>query len=287
MTVLSDGTEQELLPEGAERPVSFEDRQQYVALCTQARLSEWDEQMAAIREGLCEVLPPMMLACMSWQQLEKRVCSDVVDVEGLRASTIYRTLPGSCKTAKYFWEVPARPQQSQTLFHSAQTFAQPIATHQLCTSLRACFQPPQVSTPVATLYHCQQPFVTPSNRSQPLAHVYRLPYTIICIPLQSAVTLHNPLQPATALHNPPQPSTTLYNPLQLSATLCNPPQPSTTLYNPLQPSATLCDPLQPCATLCNPLQPSTTVCNPIEIHFIEINFVLPPALESPDTSSTL
>lgn len=57
-------------------------------------------QMAAIREGLNEVVPPVFLAVLPWWQLERRVCSDVVDVEALRASTKYQTLSASSKTAR-------------------------------------------------------------------------------------------------------------------------------------------------------------------------------------------
>jgi len=105
VTVLSDGTEAELVPDGASRSVGYDDRAQYVRLCVEARLSEWDSQMAAIREGICEVVPPAFLAVVPWWQLEKRVCSDAVDVEALKASTTYKTLSPSSKTAKHFWEV--------------------------------------------------------------------------------------------------------------------------------------------------------------------------------------
>ena len=73
------------------------------------RLHEADEQLAALRQGLGEVVPLSAFALFSWQDMENLVCGSTdFDVSLLQSVTRYE---GSTSAAlpyiKYFWQVLA------------------------------------------------------------------------------------------------------------------------------------------------------------------------------------
>lgn len=67
-------TQVELVPGGKERPLTYEDRKEYVALAQQARLHESDAQMKALIKGVSTLVPTPLLNLFSWQDLEMRIC---------------------------------------------------------------------------------------------------------------------------------------------------------------------------------------------------------------------
>eukprot|EP01012_Entosiphon_sulcatum_P068166 TRINITY_DN9820_c0_g1_i2.p1 TRINITY_DN9820_c0_g1~~TRINITY_DN9820_c0_g1_i2.p1 ORF type:complete len:319 (-),score=74.33 TRINITY_DN9820_c0_g1_i2:15-971(-) len=104
-TVLSDGSEVELLPGGKNREVTFEDRQLYSKLVLDCRLNESRQQLLAMRHGMLDVLPPHFLALLTWQELERRVCGvPEIDIEELKRSAIYEDIDEDSKTCTYFWD---------------------------------------------------------------------------------------------------------------------------------------------------------------------------------------
>ncbi|NXP31552.1 HECD3 ligase, partial [Leiothrix lutea] len=75
-TVLSDQRMVELIPNGSNTAVRYEDRKEFIRLVQKARLEESKEQIAAIRAGLLGVVPQPVLDLLTWQQIEKRICGD-------------------------------------------------------------------------------------------------------------------------------------------------------------------------------------------------------------------
>uniref|UniRef100_A0A8C3TY63 HECT domain E3 ubiquitin protein ligase 3 n=1 Tax=Catharus ustulatus TaxID=91951 RepID=A0A8C3TY63_CATUS len=75
-TVLSDQRMVELIPNGSNTAVRYEDRKEFIRLVQKARLEESKEQIAAIRAGLLLVVPQPVLDLLTWQQMEKRICGD-------------------------------------------------------------------------------------------------------------------------------------------------------------------------------------------------------------------
>jgi hypothetical protein len=64
----------ELIPGGKEKPLTYEDRKEYVALAQHARLHESDAQMKALVKGIGTLVPTPLLNLFTWQDLEMRIC---------------------------------------------------------------------------------------------------------------------------------------------------------------------------------------------------------------------
>ncbi|KFP69342.1 E3 ubiquitin-protein ligase HECTD3, partial [Acanthisitta chloris] len=75
-TVLSDQRVVELIPNGSNTVVHYEDRKEFIRLVQKARLEESKEQITAMRAGLLSVVPQPVLDLLTWQQMEKRICGD-------------------------------------------------------------------------------------------------------------------------------------------------------------------------------------------------------------------
>ncbi len=61
ITELSDGTKIELISNGDSEKVTFEDRFRYLNMVLKARLRESDQQIAALKKGLCKIIPYSLL----------------------------------------------------------------------------------------------------------------------------------------------------------------------------------------------------------------------------------
>uniref|UniRef100_A0A7M4G2P0 E3 ubiquitin-protein ligase HECTD3-like n=2 Tax=Crocodylus porosus TaxID=8502 RepID=A0A7M4G2P0_CROPO len=104
-TVLSDQRTVELIPNGSQIAVRYEDRQEFVRLVRTARLEESTEQIAAMQAGLLRVVPQSVLDFLTWQQLEKKVCGDPeVTVEALKNFAQFEGMEPSDTRVQYFWE---------------------------------------------------------------------------------------------------------------------------------------------------------------------------------------
>lgn len=99
----SDGVENELMPGGRDRIVTFESRFEFCNLVEAKRLHEFDKQVAAIARGLEDVLPVRLLQLFSWSQLETLVAgSPKVDLTLWKAHT-NSNLP--LTVTSLFWKV--------------------------------------------------------------------------------------------------------------------------------------------------------------------------------------
>ena len=104
-TLTTDDRVVELLPGGAERPVTFRDRGEFADL-VEYQLREFHTQVAAMQQGLAQVLPRQLLTLFTWEELQVQVCGESeVDVELLEACTEYNDCNPDQPHVQYFWDV--------------------------------------------------------------------------------------------------------------------------------------------------------------------------------------
>ncbi len=112
----SDSIERELVLNGSSKEVTFENRVEYCNLVRQARLSEFDIQVASIVKGMSSVIPMRALLLFSSSQLEELVCGNPnIDIDLWKAHTESSGL--SSQTVSLFWKVmESLSQKEQTGF---------------------------------------------------------------------------------------------------------------------------------------------------------------------------
>ncbi|NXW90591.1 HECD3 ligase, partial [Alopecoenas beccarii] len=104
-TVLSNQRMVELIPNGSNTVVHYEDRKEFIRLVQRARLEESKEQIAAIRAGLLQVVPQPVLDLLTWQQLEKKICGDPeITVAELRKFITFEDFPSDDTRVQTFLE---------------------------------------------------------------------------------------------------------------------------------------------------------------------------------------
>ena len=80
---------QSVLVEAVPR-VAFEDREQYIAAAKHLRMHEFDQQVAAIRQGFLSVAPGYALPLFSWREIETKVCGEnSIDLAVLKSIAVY------------------------------------------------------------------------------------------------------------------------------------------------------------------------------------------------------
>lgn len=88
---LSDGTPLELMPSGANTPVTFHSRGRFCDLALSARLTEGAAQLGALLAGISSLVPcSRLLSLLTHDELSYLACGEAdVDVEALRSHTRY------------------------------------------------------------------------------------------------------------------------------------------------------------------------------------------------------
>lgn len=100
----SDGVERELGKGHRGRVVTFDTRHEYCDLLLQARLSEFDKQVAAISRGLLDVVPSRVLQLFSASQVEILIAGNPnFDMELWKRQTDATSI--SPRTLALFWQV--------------------------------------------------------------------------------------------------------------------------------------------------------------------------------------
>jgi len=100
------GESVELIPGGADRYVTYQERNDFVRMYIEARLNESNQQIDALLEGLKTVIPLTAFAAFNWKQVEEIICgSNNIDVELLKANTEYEGVSSEEPHIYYFWEV--------------------------------------------------------------------------------------------------------------------------------------------------------------------------------------
>jgi len=105
-TLLSDGTLVELKPNGKDRQVTFEEREEYIAAILQARMDECKVQMNAVREGLGYVVPLDLLKIFNWHQLETRIVGTPdFSIDQIKSNARYDDYNADDPIVGWFWNV--------------------------------------------------------------------------------------------------------------------------------------------------------------------------------------
>ncbi|WFD30911.1 HECT-type E3 ubiquitin transferase [Malassezia sp. CBS 17886] len=105
----------ELVPGGAGIPVTRENRLSYIYQVTRYRLSRQIEpQCAAFFQGLCELIDPRWLRVLNRDELGVLVrgTDDPVDLDDLRANTVYGGFHEKDLCVQYFWDALAAMDQA-------------------------------------------------------------------------------------------------------------------------------------------------------------------------------
>uniref|UniRef100_A0A8C0V5T7 HECT domain E3 ubiquitin protein ligase 3 n=1 Tax=Cyanistes caeruleus TaxID=156563 RepID=A0A8C0V5T7_CYACU len=103
-TVLSDQRMVELIPNGSNTAVRYEDRKEFIRLVQKARTAR-SSSIAAIRAGLLRVVPQPVLDLLTWQQMEKRICGDPeITVAELKKFIKFDDFPSNDTRIQYFLE---------------------------------------------------------------------------------------------------------------------------------------------------------------------------------------
>jgi len=105
-TVLSNGETISLIPDNAEKEVTYDNRLEYCKMVKEKRLNENNFQIDAIREGFTSVVPIEILHLLTWQEVELKVCGNPeISVEALKKSTRYdSSLSEKSKVVQIMWE---------------------------------------------------------------------------------------------------------------------------------------------------------------------------------------
>ena len=99
----TDGVEVELVPGGLDVDLTYANRLEYVKLACQARLAEAAPQIAAMRRGLCAVVPAPVVRMWTAQELDLHVSgSPVIPVATLK-DTARHSMDQTKPEVKYLW----------------------------------------------------------------------------------------------------------------------------------------------------------------------------------------
>lgn len=99
----TDGIEVELVPGGLDVDLTYANRLEYVKLACQARLAEAAPQIAAMRRGLCAVIPAPVVRMWTAQELDLQVCgSPVIPVSTLKDTARF-SMDQSRPEVKHLW----------------------------------------------------------------------------------------------------------------------------------------------------------------------------------------
>uniref|UniRef100_A0A8C2X9J9 HECT-type E3 ubiquitin transferase n=1 Tax=Cyclopterus lumpus TaxID=8103 RepID=A0A8C2X9J9_CYCLU len=101
----ADGRLVPVVPGGQNISLTFANRTEYVERALDYRLHEMDSQVAAVREGMSNIIPVPLLSLLTAQQLEQLVCGlPEVSVEMLKKLVRYRDITESHQLIGWFWQ---------------------------------------------------------------------------------------------------------------------------------------------------------------------------------------
>ncbi|KAL8443199.1 hypothetical protein Emag_006047 [Eimeria magna] len=104
-TTSADGEVVALKETGGDDPVSWGERETYVAKALAFKLAEGQMQTCALRQGLGEVVPLQVTDLLGPQQLERLVCgSPAIDLKLLKSHTRYSGYSVTDKEIEWFWQ---------------------------------------------------------------------------------------------------------------------------------------------------------------------------------------
>jgi hypothetical protein len=102
----SDQKDHDLVPNGRNKLVKWEDRARFLQLLENYRFGEFKEHCAALRRGMATVVPYAVLSLFTWQEVEiETVGTRTVDVDYLQQNTEYEGHSSTDPHIRFFWQV--------------------------------------------------------------------------------------------------------------------------------------------------------------------------------------
>jgi len=96
----------ELVDDGANISVTFQNRLEFADLLENYRIHECDLQMKYICQGIAVVIPIDLLTLFTWKQLEVFVCGNAsIDIDLLADKTVYDGVQEKDMHIQLFWEI--------------------------------------------------------------------------------------------------------------------------------------------------------------------------------------
>ncbi|ODN06550.1 E3 ubiquitin-protein ligase HERC2 [Orchesella cincta] len=90
----------------AHKKITIENRQEYFRMALNYRLHEFDEAVAAVREGMSQVVPVPLLSLFTGFELETMVCgSPDIPLTLLKSVATYKGVDPTAPLIQWFWEV--------------------------------------------------------------------------------------------------------------------------------------------------------------------------------------
>ncbi|CAH1268469.1 HERC2 [Branchiostoma lanceolatum] len=103
-TSSASGDEVKLSPKYS--TITPDNRQEYVRLALNYRLHEFEQQVAAVREGMARVIPVPLLSLFTGYELETMVCgSPDIPLYNLKSVATYKGIDANAPLVRWFWEV--------------------------------------------------------------------------------------------------------------------------------------------------------------------------------------
>ena len=145
-----DGEEQvELMTNGAEVPVTFENREAYVEKVKEFKLSEGVLQMDEMMAGLATIIPTAELCIFTPDELEVKVCgAPTVDINILKQNVVYDGIDEKCDQVEWLWELLEEMDQEQRALFLQFTWARsrmPVASSQMTMKFKVQGAPSSVN----------------------------------------------------------------------------------------------------------------------------------------------
>lgn len=104
-TILSNQKSIELCQDGSSKKVTHENYKEFIELTVKARLSEAENQMKWIKEGIKEIIDIDILTFLNWDEIEKRACGGDIETAALKAISEYRECSEDQNLIKWFWKM--------------------------------------------------------------------------------------------------------------------------------------------------------------------------------------
>lgn len=112
--VFSDKSKVELVENGFNKIVSFQERKAYCEMALKTRLRESEKQMNYLLKGFHSIVPPNLLNIWTFKDLKLRICgSPFVDVQLLKRHTKYSGLSSKSQVVEWFWNTLSEMSQEQ------------------------------------------------------------------------------------------------------------------------------------------------------------------------------
>ena len=101
----SNDVDIELKPNGSKIKVDMDNLKEFIFLCKEKRIKEFNNQIEFLRKGFNSVISYDILQVLNWSQLEEMVCGkNKLDIEDFKNNTTYEGFDINDETIKWFWE---------------------------------------------------------------------------------------------------------------------------------------------------------------------------------------